>query len=658
MDAPSRNRSVNHGSARLLVFHTIRCRASGPAASLFRSFGSLAPPNVANIPVRHGRAEDPPSRLTIQKLFPCRTRGVVATIYRMATPRRIITRTAWRLAGRYWTSEEKYTAWLLILSVVLLNLGNVYVGVRINEWNRAFYNALQAFDAHELFRQIGIFAILVACAVACSVSALYLNQWLQIRWRRWLTLRHLSAWLANRAYYKLQLGTDADNPDQRIAEDLNQFTGYILTLSVGLISSFVSLLSFLTILWGLSGTANIPLGSLGSIQIPGYLVWAALIYAGLGTWLAVSIGRPLVALNSARQRFEADFRYSLVHLRQNAESVALYGGEPVELALFDERFRAVFANFRQIMGQQIRLSAFTQTYAQVGLIFPVIVVSPRYFTRQILLGGLFQAVNAFSYVQNALSFIINSYNDIATWEAVTERLGEFDERLDSISQSVRAPQSIMIIRRKGTGGVAVDHLDLDLPDGTPLLRGVTFTVERGGSLLIVGPSGSGKTTLLRAIAGIWPFGHGRIRLTKGQIAFVPQRPYLPLGTLAEAVLYPRDQKVSVPAGLPQVLEQVRLDRLVADLNKVDNWSERLSLGEQQGLAFARILLSKPALIFLDEASSALDDDAKKRMFGLLRDASWQPTIVSVGHSEAERKFLPKSIDLAEFKPHQPVPAKR
>jgi vitamin B12/bleomycin/antimicrobial peptide transport system ATP-binding/permease protein len=576
----------------------------------------------------------------------------------MATPRRIITRTAWRLAGRYWTSEEKYTAWLLILSVVLLNLGNVYVGVRINEWNRAFYNALQAFDAHELFRQIGIFAILVACAVACSVSALYLNQWLQIRWRRWLTLRHLSAWLANRAYYKLQLGTDADNPDQRIAEDLNQFTGYILTLSVGLISSFVSLLSFLTILWGLSGTANIPLGSLGSIQIPGYLVWAALIYAGLGTWLAVSIGRPLVALNSARQRFEADFRYSLVHLRQNAESVALYGGEPVELALFDERFRAVFANFRQIMGQQIRLSAFTQTYAQVGLIFPVIVVSPRYFTRQILLGGLFQAVNAFSYVQNALSFIINSYNDIATWEAVTERLGEFDERLDSISQSVRAPQSIMIIRRKGTGGVAVDHLDLDLPDGTPLLRGVTFTVERGGSLLIVGPSGSGKTTLLRAIAGIWPFGHGRIRLTKGQIAFVPQRPYLPLGTLAEAVLYPRDQKVSVPAGLPQVLEQVRLDRLVADLNKVDNWSERLSLGEQQGLAFARILLSKPALIFLDEASSALDDDAKKRMFGLLRDASWQPTIVSVGHSEAERKFLPKSIDLAEFKPHQPVPAKR
>ena len=575
----------------------------------------------------------------------------------MATPRRIITRTAWRLAGRYWTSEERYAAWALLLSVIGLNLGNVYVGVRINEWNRAFYNALQAFDAPELFRQIGIFAILVACAVACSVTALYLNQWLQIRWRRWLTLRHLTAWLANRAYYKLQLGADADNPDQRISEDLNQFTGYVLTLSVGLISSFVSLLSFLAILWGLSGTANIPLGSWGSIPIPGYLVWSALIYAGLGTWLAVSIGRPLVALNSARQRFEADFRFSLVHLRQNAESVALYGGEPVELALFDERFRAVFANFRQIMRQQIRLSAFTQTYAQVGLIFPVIVVSPRYFTRQILLGGLFQAVNAFSYVQNALSFIINSYNDIATWEAVTQRLGEFDQRLDSIHESVKAPQSISI-RRKGTGGVAVDRLDLDLPDGTPLLRGVTFAVERGGALLIIGPSGSGKTTLLRAIAGIWPFGRGRIRLTKGPIAFVPQRPYLPLGTLADAVLYPRDQKVSVPVGLPRVLEQVGLHRLVAELNKVDSWSERLSLGEQQGLAFARILLSKPALIFLDEASSALDDDAKKRMFGLLRDASWRPTIVSVGHSETEHKLIPNCFDLADFQPHQPVSTKR
>jgi putative ATP-binding cassette transporter len=566
----------------------------------------------------------------------------------MGTPRRIITRTAWRLAKNYWTSEEKVSAWALLLAVLVLNLGNVYIGVRINEWNRAFYNALQMFDAMELFRQIGIFCILVTFAVLISVSALYLSQMLQIRWRRWLTLRHVAAWLADRAYYKLQLERTADNPDQRISEDLNQFTGYVLSLSFGIISSVVSLFSFLAILWGLSGAADIPLGALGTVHIPGYLVWAALIYSGIGTWLALTIGRPLVALNSARQRFEADFRFSLVHLREHAESIALHGGEPVELGLFDERFRNVFANFRQIMKQQIRLSAFTMSYAQVAVIFPVVVVSPRYFAKLILLGGLMQAVNAFSYVQNALSFIINSYNDIATWEAVTQRLGDFEERLMAIQKSVRAPQSI-VIRRRGQGGVSVDQLDLDLPDGTPLLRGVTFSVNRGGALLVVGPSGSGKSTLLRAIAGIWPFGRGRIRLGKGQIAFVPQRPYLPLGTLAEALIYPSVGKMSVPVELPVVLEEVGLGALVDELDKVENWSERLSLGEQQGIVFARMLLAKPKLLFLDEATSALDETAETRLLGLLRTESWRPTIVSVGHGTNLRKFHDDVVDLAKFK---------
>src|ERR1700737_1035542 len=263
----------------------------------------------------------------------------------METPRRIITDTAWRLARKYWTSEEKRSAWALLVAVVILNPGNGYIGVRINQWNRAFYNALQMFDAMGVLLQVGIFGILVTFAVLISVSALYLSQLLQIRWRRWLTKRYLAAWLADRAYYKLQLGNVADNPDQRISEDLNQFTGYVLSLSLGLISSVVSLFSFLAILWGLSGAASIPLGPWGTIHIPGYLVWAALSFAGAGPWLAVTIGRPLVALNSARQRFEADFRFSLVHLREHAEGIALYGGEPVELGLFDERFRSVFANF-------------------------------------------------------------------------------------------------------------------------------------------------------------------------------------------------------------------------------------------------------------------------------------------------------------------------
>jgi len=291
----------------------------------------------------------------------------------MERPRRIIIRTAWCLAKSYWKSAEKRSAWSLLLAAIVLNLGNVYIGVRINEWNRAFYNALQTFNAMALFRQVGIFGILVAVAVLISVSALYLNQLLQIRWRRWLTKKYLPAWLADRAYYKLQLGSAADNPDQRIAEDLHQFTGYILTLSLGLISSVVSLFSFLNILWGLSGAADIPLGVLGTAHIPGYLVWAALIYAGLGTWLAVTIGRPLAALNSARQRYEADFRFSLVHLREHAESVALYGGEPVDLGLFDERMRNVFANDSSQYASLIHLneSNFDQTISQSPL--PILV---------------------------------------------------------------------------------------------------------------------------------------------------------------------------------------------------------------------------------------------------------------------------------------------
>jgi vitamin B12/bleomycin/antimicrobial peptide transport system ATP-binding/permease protein len=242
-------------------------------------------------------------------------------------------RDAWRLAKPYWTSEEKWSAWGFLLAVVGLNLGNVYISVRLNQWSNAFYNALQAFNGGEFFRQIGIFSILAALYIVFAVYALYLNQMLQIRWRRWLTQRYLGAWLADRAYYHLQLGGTTDNPDQRISEDLNQFTTYVLTLSLGLLTSAVSLFSFLCILWGLSGPASIPLGKWGTLQIPAYLVWAALFYAGAGTWLTIKIGRPLVPLNFAQQRFEADFRFSLVRLRENAESVALYGGETVELGV-------------------------------------------------------------------------------------------------------------------------------------------------------------------------------------------------------------------------------------------------------------------------------------------------------------------------------------
>jgi putative ATP-binding cassette transporter len=568
--------------------------------------------------------------------------------------RRNIIRAAWRLAKCYWTSEEKWTAWALLIGVIGLNLGNVYISVRINEWNRSFYNALQAFDSGELFRQLGLFCILVFFAISMSVYGLYLSQMLQIRWRRWLTGRYLDAWLAEQAYYQLELGGRTDNPDQRIAEDLHQFTTFVLSLSIGLISSVVSLISFLVILWGLSGPADIALGQWGTLHIPAYLVWAALLYAGVGTWLTVKIGRPLVPLNYARQRFEADFRFSLMRFRENAESVALYAGEPVELKLFKERFGSVFENFCQIMKRQKRLTWFTLGYAQVAVIFPVVMISPRYFLKQIGLGGLMQAVNAFSFVQNALSFIINSYADIAAWQAVTERLGGFEERLQAVHEAKRTTRQIVI--RRGGMGVAFKKLDLDLPDGTPLLRGVNFAPARGEAVLIAGVSGAGKSTLLRAIAGIWPYGYGEISLGKGSMLFVPQRPYLPLGTLASALRYPRSEKNTFPIlRLALALEEVGLGALAAELEDVQNWSQRLSLGEQQRLAFARILLLKPALLFLDEATSALDEATEAKLYGLLRAAPWRPTIISVGHRSTLRSFHDQILDIAAFNPSSDHP---
>jgi putative ATP-binding cassette transporter len=557
-------------------------------------------------------------------------------------------RDAWRLARPYWTSEEKWSAWGLLLATIALNLGNVYINVRLNVWRNAFYNALQKLDANEFFHQLLIFSILAAFYVVMAVYAFYLTQLLQIRWRRWLTHRYLGTWLTDRAYYRLELTSATDNPDQRISEDLNQFTSYILTLSLGLLTAVVSLASFLVILWGLSGPASIPLGSFGTVYIPAYLVWTAILYAGVGTWLTIKIGWPLVPLNFAQQRYEADFRFSMVRLRQNTESVAFYGGEPVELKVFGDRFQSLFQNFWSIIKRQKLLLWFTAGYNQIAIIFPVVVVAPRYFAQQISLGGLMQVVGAFSSVQESLSFIINSYTTIATLQAVTQRLTGFEDRLTAIQRAVREPQRI-VVRRDETG-VGLDGVDLDLPDGKPLLRGVAFERAPGEAVLVSGPTGAGKSTLLRAIAGLWPYGQGEIRLGKGKVLFVPQRPYLPLGTLTDLLLYPREAG-SEPISrekLVSALTAVGLSALVDELDSVEDWSQRLSPGEQQRIAFARVLLSEPGVIFLDESTSALDEQSEAELYGLLRSASWRPTIVSVGHRTTLRSFHDQVVDVTDF----------
>jgi vitamin B12/bleomycin/antimicrobial peptide transport system ATP-binding/permease protein len=560
---------------------------------------------------------------------------------------------AWRLAKPYFLSEEKRVAWILLAAVIALNLANVYVHVRINQWSAAEYNALGQYNYDEFIYQFYIFLVLSAFNIVITVYALYLNQMLQIRWRRWLTRRYLATWLTDRTYFRLQLvGGATDNPDQRIAEDLNLFTTYVMTLSLGLLTAVVSLLSFLFILWQLSGPAEIPLGTWGVWYIPGYLVWAALLYSAIGTWLSIKVGRPLVPLNFAQQRFEADFRYSLIRLRENAESVAFYGGEAPEFTIFRHRFSNVVDNFWRIMVRRKHLSWFTASYTQAAIVFPIVVAAPRYFAKQIQLGGLIQVLGAFGMVQNALSFIINSYADIAAWQAVTERLATFEERMSHVTASMRAPQQIAL-KRTG-GGVEVQNLDIDLPDGTPLLKGVSFSVAAHQALLLIGPTGAGKSTTLRAMAGLWPFGKGDVRLGDGLELFLPQRPYLPLGTLRQALLYPREEHEEHKHRirddrLIEVLNLVHLGEFARDLETVDNWSLRLSLGEQQRLAFARVLLVQPAVLIMDEATSALDEATEAHVYGLLRGLPNRPTVISVGHRSTLRQFHDIVCDIGGFR---------
>src|SRR3984957_129179 len=553
-------------------------------------------------------------------------------------------REAWKLAWPYWRSDEKWSATGLLVAIVALNLGAVYLNVRFNLWNRDFYDALQEYDWSRFGREFAIFCLLATIWVAVGVYQLYLRQILHIRWRRWLTERSLKGWLSHQAYYRIQIDqSTTDNPDQRIADDLDSFTSLSLSLSLGLLNSAVSLVSFMFILWTLSGPLVIPLGGAASLTIPGYLVFAAIVYAVAGTWLTQKIGHPLVELMFNQQRFEADFRFSLVRLREHAESVAFYGGEEQELGVFGRRFGRVVDNFWGIIRRRKRLTWFTAGYEQVALIFPFLVASPQYFAKKIQRGGLMQVISAFGHVQNALSFIINSYTSIAEYEAVVARLAGFQGRLGAIAVGQQGPQPIAIDR--GGAGVEIGALDLDLPDGVPLQRGVELAAGAGAPVLITGPTGSGKSTLLRAIAGLWPFGRGRIRVAEGTVLFLPQRRYLPLGTLADALVYPGRGPRPDRDAMVAALNAVGLPHLADDLGEDSNWAQRLSGGEQQRLGFARVLLLRPAIVFLDEATSAVADASETALYRLLREAEWHPTIVSVGHHGALKRFHGSVVDL-------------
>ena len=554
-------------------------------------------------------------------------------------------RDTWRLIKPFWTSEERFMAWLLLGAVITLTLAMVYMNVQFNYWNNDFYNAIQEKDKASFWRLMGRFTLLATIYIAMAVYAFYLNQMLQIRWRRWLTDSYLNQWLSDRAYYRLQLsGNPADNPDQRIAEDLKIFVDQSLDLALGFLNAVVTLASFVGILWGLSGPLEIPYNG-GHIAIPGYMVWAALLYAVVGTWLTHKIGRKLIGLNFNQQRFEADFRFGLVRFRENAEGVALYGGEQDELRSFRARFGSVVGNWWQIMKRQKILNTFTIGYNQAAIIFPFAVAGNRYFAGTIQLGGLMQISSAFGHVQGSLSWFIGAYNTFAIWKATVDRLLGFHDAIETARAQMRS-QSGVQQTRDTESDLMIDNVTLALPNGTPLMAPSSATIKSGESWLIRGPSGSGKSTLFRAIAGIWPFGNGRVRMPRDLSAlFLPQRPYLPIGTLRHVIAYPAREESFSEENARDALTTVGLQHLTGRLEEEQNWSMQLSPGEQQRIAFARALLQQPAWLFLDEATSALDEGAERLLYRMLKEKLPRTTVVSIGHRSTLQAFHTRSLEL-------------
>ena len=551
---------------------------------------------------------------------------------------------AWRLMSSYWHSQEKWKARGLLAGVIALTLGQVYMLVLLNGWNYDFYNALQQRAFESFWPLIGQFAGFAFLHIIFAVYAVYVRQILEIKWRKWMTDKYLDRWLGHQTYYRLQVAgqDDMDNPDQRIADDVNSFVNLTLGLFVGVLKQATSLVAFVVILWNLSGSLDIPLGDT-VLSVPGYMVFVTLIYSIVGTWLAHKVGRKLIRLNYDQQRFEADFRFSMVRVRENSESVAFYGGEKPELQNFRERFALVIGNFWGLMKRTKLLNFYVNGYAQIAIIVPVLMCAPQYFNGTMQLGGFMQTISAFGRVQDALSYFVESYDSIAQYVAVIRRLGGFAGHMEEAE--ALAPS--FDFTKNTSNALQLWQMDIALPDGRQLAEKLSIAVPAGKRLLISGGSGAGKSTLLRAIAGIWPYGTGEISLPTGwRTMFLPQRPYLPLGSLRRAVYYPQPVLENTDDNLTGLLERFGLQNLAGQLDAVDDWSRILSLGEQQRLAFIRILLLRPDIVFLDESTSALDEPREAQAYEILHQLLPQMAVVSVGHRSSLLNCHDKQLVLA------------
>jgi putative ATP-binding cassette transporter len=536
-----------------------------------------------------------------------------------------------RLTRPYWTSPEARTGWALFAGILVLELGAVFGIVQLSNVQRRIYDALQGKDAAAFFRALAMFFGIALVYLLVAAYKNYARQALEIRWRRWLTDHHIARWLSAQAYYRLELRRDrSDNPDQRIAEDVRDFVGSALSLFFDFFGSVVTLVSFVAILWTLSGAFEFHLGGT-AWHLPGYMVWVALGYATLSTAITHRVGRKLVPLHFDQQRYEADFRFHLVRLRENAEAVAFQRGEAGESQAASGRFHRVVENWWRLITAQKNLALATLGFAQANAIVPLLAAAPGYFAGSITLGDVMQTVVAYAQVSGALTWFVGAYAELASWRASVGRLAGFDEAVDAARAEASRDDGIEQIA--GTGdALALDDLRVDLPDGRVLLDGVRARIEPGERIAIAGPSGVGKSTLFRALAGIWPYGAGRIeRPRDARTQFLPQRPYLPIGTLRAVLSYPSPESVVPDDRIREALGAFGLGDLAERLDESAHWAQRLSGGEQQRVALARALLHEPAWLFLDEATAALDPAAEQRAYELLRERLPHAAIISIAH---------------------------
>lgn len=524
---------------------------------------------------------------------------------------------------------EKWIAYTLLGIIILINLGQVGISVKLSFWGRDWLDSIQNKNAPEFWRLLfQVWVPWVAVLIFTNVIEFLLLSVFKIRWREWTTLRLIGRWLDGGTHYRLQFnGGAVDNPDQRIQEDVNKYISTTYALTISMIQQLSTLISFAVILWGLSSTLTIP-GT--DTRVPGLLFWISLVYAAVGTFIAHRIGRRLIPLNFQQEQYEANFRFSLARLREYAEPVALLSGENAEKDKLGQRFGVVISNFFRIVSVQKWLTAFTQLYGSSNSVIPYVVAAPFYFVGQISFGVLNQTAGAFSRVDAALSFFIDRYSTLADFKAVVDRLSSFDQSIDT---AIERRETSKIHRTQSTRpDIHIPVLVLSLPDDRVIARLKAVTIRRNERTLLVGPSGSGKSTLFRAIAGIWPFGDGTIEQPEGQsVMLLPQRPYIPIGSLRGAISYPAIEGVHSDDDILRALDLVHLPMLKARIDEEANWSQILSGGEQQRLAVARALLTKPDWLFLDEATAALDEPLEEAVYAAIREALPGTTIVSIGH---------------------------